>query len=145
MPYFSQAARLSNVPDKMRRADQDIHFYHEDRALRLNISKSSRHQPGSYELDAETMRNILTQLLAKTDHTKKKQKHNPHHHYEAVFRDITNIDKPVTNYPANLQDQFQEKSISKFDNNKKISENNTKCVIFLINIILPTNSLIIIS
>lgn len=132
--FLLQAARLSNGPDKMGRADKDVHFYHEDRALRLNVSKSSKHQLGSHELDAETMRNILTQLLAKTDHTKKKQKKNPHHHYEAVFRDITNIDKPVTNYPGNLQDQLREKSINKFEsNNKKISENNTKYVIFLIN------------
>lgn len=117
----------------MRRADQDVHFHHEDRILRLNISKSSRYQMGSHELDAETMRNILTQLLAKTDYTKKKQKKNPHHHYEGVFKDITNIDKPVIN-PGNLQNQLQEKSINKESNNKKISENSTKCVqIFLIN------------
>jgi len=115
----------------MRRADQDVHFHHEDR-IRLNISKSSRHQMGSHELDAETLRNILTQLLAKTDYTKKKQKKNQHHHYEGVFKDITNIDKPMTN-PGNLQNQFQEKSINKESNNKKISENGTKCVIFLIN------------
>lgn len=131
MPYFLlQAARLSNVPDKMRRADQDVHFYHKDSALRLNISKSSRHQLGSHELDAETMRHILTQLLAKTDYTKKKQKKNPHHHYEAIFRDVTNIDKPMTNYPDNVQDQLQKKSISRFDNNKTIPENNTEYVIY---------------
>lgn len=131
MPYFLlQAARLSNVPDKMRRADQDVHFYHKDSALRLNISKSSRHQLSSHELDAETMRHILTQLLAKTDYTKKKQKKNPHHHYEAVFRDVTNIDKPMTNYPDNVQDQLQKKSISRFDNNKTISENSTEYVIY---------------
>lgn len=140
--FLLQTARLSNVPDKMRRADQDVHFYHEDRALRLNVSKSSKHQQGSHELDAETMRNILTQLLAKTDHTKKKQKKNPHHHYEAVFREITNIDKPVTNYPENLQNQLQEKSTDKFESNKRISENSTKCVIFLIN---TSNNLITIS
>lgn len=131
MPYFLlQAARLSNVPDKMRRADQDVHFYHKDSVLRLNISKSSGHQLGSHELDAETMRHILTQLLAKTDYTKKKQKKNPHHHYEAVFRDVTNIDKPMTNYPDNVQDQLQKKSISRFDNNKTIPENSTKYVIY---------------
>jgi len=115
----------------MRRADQDVHFYHEPKALRLNVSKSSKHQVGSHELDSETMKKILTQLLVKTDYTKKKRKNIPHHHYEAVFKDITNIDKPVTT-PGNLQDQFQEKSISRFDNNKKmIIENSTKCVIFL--------------
>lgn len=118
----------------MRRADQNVYFYHEDKALRLNISKTSKHQLGSHELDAETMRHILTQLLAKTDYTKKRQKKNPHHHYEAVFKDITNIDKPVTNYPGNLQDQLQEKSTGKFESNKRISENSTKCVIFLFNI-----------
>lgn len=129
--------RLSNVPEKMRRADQDVHFYHEDKILRMNISKSSIHQ-SSNELDPETMRNILTQLLAKTDYTKKKQKKNLHHHYEAVFRDIINVDKPVTNgttHPKNLQDQLQEESISRFDNNKKISENSIKCVIFLTDLI----------
>ncbi|XP_018059569.1 PREDICTED: uncharacterized protein LOC108694515 [Atta colombica] len=123
----TETVRLSNVPDKMRRADQDVHF-HEDKILRLNISKSSTHQ-SSHELDPETMRNILTQLLAKTEYTKKKQKKNLHHHYEAVFRDIINMDKPVTNgttHPRNLQDQLQEESISRFDNNKKISENSTK-------------------
>jgi len=114
----------------MRRADQDVHFYHEPKALRLNVSKSSKHQVGSHELDSETMKHILTQLLIKTEH-KKKRKNIPHHHYEAVFKDITNIDKPVTT-PKNLQDQLQEKSISRFDNNKKmIIENSTKCVIFL--------------
>lgn len=122
----TKAARLSNIPDKMRRADQNVHFYQQDRTLRVNISKSSRHQAGSHELDAETMRNILTQILAKTDYTKKKQKKNLHHHYEAVFRDITNIDKPATKHPVNLQDQLQEKLKNKFDNNKKISENTTK-------------------
>lgn len=131
MPDFLlQAARLSNVPDKMRRADQDVHFYHENKAFRLNVSKSSKHQLGSYELDAETMRHILTQLLAKTDHTKKKQK-NSHHHYEAVFKDITNIDKPMTNYSGYFQDQLREKSINKFEsNNKKISKNNTEYVTY---------------
>ncbi|KAL6258113.1 hypothetical protein P5V15_010030 [Pogonomyrmex californicus] len=119
----TEAARLSNVPDKMRRADQDVHFYDKDSALRLNVSKSSG-QPGSHELDPETMRNILTQLLVKTNYAKKKQKKNPHHHYEAVFRDVTNIDKPATtNYSRNLQDQ--EKLISKFDNNKE-TENGKK-------------------
>ncbi|XP_018317849.1 uncharacterized protein [Mycetomoellerius zeteki] len=124
----TETVRLSNVPEKMRRADQDVHFYHEDKILRMNISKSSIHQ-SSNELDPETMRNILTQLLAKTDYTKKKQKKNLHHHYEAVFRDIINVDKPVTNgttHPKNLQDQLQEESISRFDNNKKISENSIK-------------------
>ncbi|KAL0118619.1 hypothetical protein PUN28_009354 [Cardiocondyla obscurior] len=126
MKDTTEAARLSNIPDKMRRADQNVHFYNKNETLRTNVSKSSQHQPGSHELDAETMRNILTQLLAKTDHTKKKQK-NPHHHYEAVFRDITNIDKPVTNYPESLQDQLRGKSISKFEfDNKKTSKNNTE-------------------
>ncbi|XP_077267479.1 uncharacterized protein LOC143900244 isoform X1 [Temnothorax americanus] len=127
MKSTTKTSRLSNVPDKMRRADQNIHFYHEDKALRLNISESSKNQPGSHELDAETMRNILTQLLAKTDYTKKKKK-NPHHHYEAVFRDITNIDKPVTTHPGSLQrDQLREKSINDLESNdKNVSENSTK-------------------
>lgn len=114
----------------MRPADQDVHFYDKDSALRLNVSKSG--QPGSHELDSETMRNILTQLLVKINYAKKKQKKNPHYHYEAVFRDVTNIDKPaITNYSRNLQDQLQEELIRKFDNNKE-TENGKKYVIFFI-------------
>lgn len=124
----------------MGRVSQDVQFHHKDNTLRLNISKSSEDQLGSHELDAQAMRNILTQLLAKTTDTKKKQKENPHHHYEAVFREDTNIDKPPTiNHPRNSssKDQFLRKQmISKSRNNKEISENSTKCVIFLNNTIL---------
>lgn len=122
----------------MGRVNQDIQFHHKGNALRLNISQSSENQKGSHELDAKTMRNILTQLLAKTIDTKKKQKENPHHHYEAVFRDITNIDKPLTaNHPGNSSSGDQplrrKQSISTSGDNKKISGNSTKCVIFLNN------------
>ncbi|XP_067205465.1 uncharacterized protein [Linepithema humile] len=123
----TEAARLSNVPARMGRVDQDVHFLHEGSVFRLNVSKSSGHQPGSHELDAQAMRNILTQLFAKTLDTKKKQKENQHHHYEAVFREATNIDKPpITNYPEDLQDQFLHKNpINRF-NDAEISESSTR-------------------
>ncbi|XP_070157374.1 uncharacterized protein [Polyergus mexicanus] len=125
----TEATRL-NIPEKMGRVRQDVQFHHKGNALRLNISKSSENQLGSHELDAQAMRNILTQLLAKTIDTKKKQKENPHHHYEAVFREDTNIDKPPTvNYPRNSSfgDQpLRKQSINISRNNKEISENSTK-------------------
>lgn len=118
----------------MSRVNQDVQFHHKGNALRLNISTSLENQVGSHELDAQTMRHILTQLLAKTIDTKKKQKENPHHHYEAVFKEVTNIDKPPTaNHPDNLSSENQplRESTSTSGNNKEILENSTKCVIFL--------------
>ncbi|XP_072767054.1 uncharacterized protein [Anoplolepis gracilipes] len=126
----TEGVRLSNVPEKMGRVNQDVQFHHKDKALRLNISNSSENQLGSHELDAQAMRKILTQLLAKTIDTKKKQKENPHHHYEAVFREVTNIDKPpAVNYPETSSSGDQllwKQSISKSGNNKEISKNSTE-------------------
>ncbi|XP_012256817.2 uncharacterized protein LOC105686493 isoform X2 [Athalia rosae] len=58
------------------------------------------HQLTSHELDAKTMRNILTQLFVKTLDTKKKQESNPHHHYEGTYRESSNIDRPPTVIPS---------------------------------------------
>lgn len=128
--FRTQTARLSNEPAKMGRVGQDVHFHHEGSVFRLNASRSFGHQLGSHELDAQAMRNILTQLFAKTVDTKKKQKENQHHHYEAVFREATNIDKPpTTKYPGDmiLQDQFLH-PINRF-NDAEMSESSTKCVL----------------
>ncbi|XP_011258449.1 uncharacterized protein LOC105252643 isoform X2 [Camponotus floridanus] len=127
MKVTTEATRL-NIPEKMSRVNQDVQFHHKGNALRLNISTSLENQVGSHELDAQTMRHILTQLLAKTTDTKKKQKENPHHHYEAVFKEVTNIDKPpIANHLDNLSFENQllrESSTS--DNNTEILENSTK-------------------
>lgn len=127
----SQAERTSNVPEKMKRAGQNVHFHHEGNAFRQNTSEQlSGHHSNSNELDPQTMRKILTQLFVKTQDTKKKQKENPHHHYEAVFRDAVNIDKPpVTNYVDSLKNLLYEEPTGKFDN-KEISKHNITYVIF---------------
>ncbi|XP_029164286.1 uncharacterized protein LOC114935588 [Nylanderia fulva] len=130
MKETTEAARLKNIHEKMGRVNQDVQFHHKGNALRLNISQSSESQLGSHELDAQAMRNILTQLLAKTIDTKKKQKENPHHHYEAVFRDIDNIDKPMAaNHLGNSTGNLWplRKSISRSgDKDKEIPKNRTK-------------------
>ncbi|XP_020281490.1 uncharacterized protein LOC109853612 [Pseudomyrmex gracilis] len=121
----TEADRPSNIPEKMRRAGQNVHFHHEGNVFRQNTSDQlSGHHSNSNELDPQAMRNILTQLFVKTQDTKKKQKENPHHHYEAVFRDAVNIDKPpVTNYVDSLKNLFREELTDKFDN-KEISKHN---------------------
>lgn len=105
----TQAAHASNIPENMKRAGQDVYFHHNGNSLRLNASvlPGYSHQLGSHELDAKTMRHILTQLFAKTLDTKKKQKENPHHHYEAVFRETNNIDKPLATITPNPEDPKQ--------------------------------------
>jgi len=116
----------------MGRVGQDVHFHHEGNVFRLNVSKASGYQPGSHELDAQAMRSILTQLFAKTLDTKNKQKQNPHHHYEAVFKEVTNIDKPpTTKYPGDPHDRFLHKNPINGFNDAQISESSTKCVFFL--------------
>jgi len=121
-----QVAHLSNIPEKMKRAGQDVYFHHEGNSLRLNtfILPGYSHELSSHELDAQTMRNILSQLLAKTLDTKKKQKENPHHHYEAVFRDTSNIDKPpaVTPNPKNPEQLLRKKLIHKSNQSEETSE-----------------------
>ncbi|RLU19223.1 hypothetical protein DMN91_007780 [Ooceraea biroi] len=121
----AQAEHPSNIPEKMTRAGQDVYFHHEGHSLRLNTSTlpGYSHQLGSHELDAQTMRNILSQLLAKTLDTKKKQKENPHHHYEAVFKDITNIDKPPARTP-NPKNPESNKMIDRFNQSEETSKTN---------------------
>lgn len=115
----------------MGRVNQDVQFHHKDNVLRLNISQLYESQLSSHELDAQAMRNILTQLLSKTIDTKKKQKENPHHHYEAVFRDISNIDKLANPGNSSSGDRpLRKQSISRSGDNKdEIPKNSTKCVI----------------
>ena len=80
----------------MRRIHQDVQFHHNTNPPHRNgtFFSSSLHNPTSHELDASAMRNILTLLMNKTLETKKKQKENPHHRYEGVYRESANIDKP---------------------------------------------------
>ncbi|EZA60903.1 hypothetical protein X777_13105 [Ooceraea biroi] len=130
----AQAEHPSNIPEKMTRAGQDVYFHHEGHSLRLNTSTlpGYSHQLGSHELDAQTMRNILSQLLAKTLDTKKKQKENPHHHYEAVFKDITNIDKPPARTP-NPKNPESNKMIDRFNQSEETSKTNAKKVKWYLN------------
>lgn len=125
---YAQGTSLSNVPEKMKRAGHDVHFHHQGSAL--NVSKSSvghSYHGGSHELDAQAMRNVLTQLFVKTLDMKKKKKENPHYHYKGVFRDFANIDKPIavtTNYS---EDTLTVKSNSR----EKETLESTKYVYFL--------------
>lgn len=136
---------MSNIPEKMKRAGQDVHFHHEGSAQRTNVSESIGylHQPGgSHELDAKAMRSILTQILAKTLDMKKKNK-NPHHHYKSIFRESDNIekfDKSMTataerselssgQPPSSPPPLPQQKSIGRFGNHKETSKSSTECVI----------------
>lgn len=85
----------------MKRAQQGVQFHHKDHADLSNSSRhtmNTMHHYNSHELDAKTMKVILTELFAKTLDTKKKQKENPHHHYEGTFVEADNIDKPPTQY-----------------------------------------------
>ncbi|XP_024942141.1 uncharacterized protein LOC107269113 [Cephus cinctus] len=86
----------SNEPDKMKRARQEVLFHHKDSTPGVNntLPRHVAHHYNSHELDAKAMRNILTQLFMKTLDTKKKQEEAPHHHYEGVFMDSANIEKP---------------------------------------------------
>lgn len=136
---------LSNVPDKMKRAGQNVHFHREGSGHRSNVSESveySHQLDGSHELDAKALRNVLTQILAKTLDMKKK---NPHHHYNNVFRESANIDRFVrpTTTASSKDSEISsgqpplpppwQKSISRFGNHKETSESNTECVIVFSN------------
>lgn len=61
----------------------------------------------SHELDAKAMRAILTELFVKTFDTKKKQKENPHHHYEGTFVEAANIDKPPAQYSSDVKKESE--------------------------------------
>jgi hypothetical protein len=82
----------------MKRVNQGVEF-HQERNDTEDSSSTRRHhqQLTSHELDAKDMRAILTQLFVKTLDTKKRQKDahtNLRHHYEGVFKESANIDKP---------------------------------------------------
>ncbi|XP_076637845.1 uncharacterized protein LOC143349998 [Colletes latitarsis] len=102
----------SNEPEKMKRVQQGVEFHHKDHAHLQNSSKyatnSMAHPYSSHELDAKAMRAILTELFAKTLDTKKKQKENPHHHYEGTFVEMANIEKPPQ-YSPNLSKEMENK------------------------------------
>uniref|UniRef100_A0A0C9RP70 NAB6_0 protein n=1 Tax=Fopius arisanus TaxID=64838 RepID=A0A0C9RP70_9HYME len=92
----------SNEPDKMKKADQDVQFHHKGNAPHSNGTLPrlmSGHHYTSHELGAKEMRHILTNLFAKTLVAKNKQKENPHHHYEGVYREDDNIEKPPPAHP----------------------------------------------
>lgn len=99
----------------MKRVQQGIQFHHKDHANALNGSKHTMntmtHHYNSHELDAKAMKAILTELFAKTLDTKKKQKENPHHHYEGTFVETDNIEKPPTQYPHNDSQKTRNKQI----------------------------------
>lgn len=99
----------------MKRVQQGIQFHHKDHANALNSSKHTMntitHHYNSHELDAKAMKVILTELFAKTLDTKKKQKENPHHHYEGTFVETDNIEKPPTQYPHDDSQKTRSKQM----------------------------------
>lgn len=106
----------------MKRVQQGVQFHHKDHLL--NDSKHTMntmpHHYNSHELDAKAMKVILTELFAKTLDTKKKQKENPHHHYEGTFVETDNIDKPpIQSSHADTQEarnkQMESKLIKTFE------------------------------
>ncbi|CAL7950074.1 unnamed protein product [Xylocopa violacea] len=104
----------SNEPEKMKRVHQGVQFHHKDHANVLNNSKHMMsHHYNSHELDAKAMKVILTELFAKTLGTKKKQKENPHHHYEGTFVETDNIDKPPTSNSPNKTEEVRSKETEK--------------------------------
>ncbi|XP_046620096.1 uncharacterized protein LOC124305099 [Neodiprion virginianus] len=99
----------SNEPEKMERVRVGVKFHDESRVTGVNHTlpaSSGIHQLSSHELDAQQMRNILTQLFAKTLLTKNKQKETPHHHYEGTYRESSNIDRPPTGTPDDYVNLF---------------------------------------
>ncbi|XP_046751667.1 uncharacterized protein LOC124414690 [Diprion similis] len=99
----------SNEPEKMKRARAGVKFHDESRIPGVNHTlpaSSGVQQLSSHELDSKQMRNILTQLFAKTLSTKNKQKETPHHHYEGTYREVSNIDRPPTGIPEDYMNLF---------------------------------------
>ena len=91
----------------MTKAHQDVQFHHKPDNKNRTYFSSSFQNPTSHELDANAMRNILTLLMKKTLETKEKQKDNPHHRYEGVYRESANIDKPpILEKEFDLRDLF---------------------------------------
>ncbi|XP_043277168.1 uncharacterized protein [Venturia canescens] len=86
----------SNVPERMKKAHENVRFHQNNSESRSSGSPrlANGNTEASGELEAAAMREILSSLFNKTSGMKKKQKDNPHHRYEGVFREISNIDKP---------------------------------------------------
>lgn len=92
----------------MKRVHGDVEFHHKDPDS--TSSSPLKRQYNSHELDAKAMRTLLQQLLIKRlDIQKKKRVYNSeevvvaapkinskvdHHHYEGVYKETANIDKP---------------------------------------------------
>ncbi|XP_053985034.1 uncharacterized protein LOC128879681 isoform X2 [Hylaeus volcanicus] len=116
----------SNAPEKMKRVQQGVQFHHKDHAHLHNSSKHAtnrmEHHYNSHELDAKAMRTILTELFAKTLGTKKKQKENPHHHYEGTFVETANIDKPPLQYSPDVVKKVMSKNAETTKTLEKLPE-----------------------
>lgn len=84
----------------MKRVHQGVQL-HNTNDTSYQHNPHHNQQLTSHELDAKDMRAILTQIFMKQLDMKKRQKLDPketpqHHHYEGVFRESDNIDKPPT-------------------------------------------------
>ncbi|XP_057332960.1 uncharacterized protein LOC130672404 [Microplitis mediator] len=101
----------SNLPKNMKRVQPGVHFHHQKNTL-YSATNIANHY-NSHELDAPAMREILKNLFAKTLETKNKQKSNPHHHYEGVYRDSVNIDRPPVSFDNFSWISEQLKSLEK--------------------------------
>lgn len=105
----------------MKRVHQDVEFHHKD-PDNTSPLPVVRHY-SSHELDAKSMRQLLQQLLIKRlDIQKKKRVYNPeevvvapkvqkvdHHHYEGVYKETANIDKPPI--VANLSEEKSSEEV----------------------------------
>ena len=85
----------------MKRAREGVRFHDKNNAPAHHPNNSSSYNSlaaagNSHELDANALRQILASLFIKTQDTKNKQKDNPHHHYEGVYKESDNIDRPPT-------------------------------------------------
>lgn len=80
----------------MKKTHGNVRFHqnNNEHAASASSKLANTHNEASGELDAVAMREILSSLFNKTSGMKKKQQDNPHHRYEGVFREISNIDQP---------------------------------------------------
>lgn len=107
----------------MKRVNQGVHFHQrENKSHSIGaIPDMTGHQFNSHELDSSAMRDILVKLFTKTQGTKYKQKQNPHHHYEGVFRDSINIERPPVAF-NNLSDIITK--FTKYDRPQEIASHS---------------------
>ncbi|XP_012272253.1 uncharacterized protein LOC105695339 [Orussus abietinus] len=114
----------SNEPEKMKRVRQGIQFLQQSSNPNENDTLPIPYHYSSHELDAKAMRSILTELFRKTLETKKKQKESPHHHYEGVFKESANIDKPPVvsaDFPYKTESEASTEGTRKKDSGLKIN------------------------